>query len=97
MTSWDSCHYLEFFAGRTPVGRSLTVEMPNRLPFQIVGLGGLLFGDIVIAGFGNRKRRQSSPWRRLDPERRLALDWLNLRPLKAEQTAELLDDNKGPF
>jgi prevent-host-death family protein len=26
-----------------------------------------------------------------------ALDRLNLRPLKAEQTAALLDDNKGPF
>ena len=26
-----------------------------------------------------------------------ALDRLNLRPLKAEQTGELLDDNKGPF
>ena len=26
-----------------------------------------------------------------------ALDRLNLRPLKAEQTAELFDDNKGPF
>jgi hypothetical protein len=27
----------------------------------------------------------------------VALDRLNLRPLKAEQTVELLDDNKGPF
>jgi antitoxin (DNA-binding transcriptional repressor) of toxin-antitoxin stability system len=26
-----------------------------------------------------------------------ALDRLNLRPLKAEQTEKLLDDNKGPF
>jgi antitoxin (DNA-binding transcriptional repressor) of toxin-antitoxin stability system len=26
-----------------------------------------------------------------------ALDRLNLRPLKAEQTGKLLDDNKGPF
>jgi len=26
-----------------------------------------------------------------------ALDRLNLRPLSAKQSAELLDDNKGPF
>jgi antitoxin (DNA-binding transcriptional repressor) of toxin-antitoxin stability system len=52
---------------------------------------------IVIARLVPESRVRARPGVDWTRSAAFALDRLNLRSLKAEQTAELLDDNKGPF
>ena len=52
---------------------------------------------IVIARLVPENRARAHPGVDWTRSAAFALDRLNLRPLKAEQTAKLLDDNKGPF
>jgi hypothetical protein len=70
--------------------------MPNRLPFQIAGLAGLLFahrdGPFVPENGASARHELIGP-----RSAAFALDRLNLRPFKAEQIADLLDDNKVPL
>jgi antitoxin (DNA-binding transcriptional repressor) of toxin-antitoxin stability system len=51
---------------------------------------------IVIARLVPENRARAHPGVDWTRSAAFALDRLNLRPLKAEQTGELLDDNKGP-
>jgi hypothetical protein len=50
----------------------------------------------VIARLVPENRARAHPGVDWTQSAAFALDRLNLRPLKAEQTGELLDDNKGP-
>jgi antitoxin (DNA-binding transcriptional repressor) of toxin-antitoxin stability system len=52
---------------------------------------------IVIARLVPESRARAHPGLDWTRSAAFALDRLNLRPLKAEQTGKLLDDNKGPF
>jgi antitoxin (DNA-binding transcriptional repressor) of toxin-antitoxin stability system len=52
---------------------------------------------IVIARLVPENRVRAHPGLDWTRSAAFALDRLNLRPLKAELTAKLLDDNKGPF
>jgi antitoxin (DNA-binding transcriptional repressor) of toxin-antitoxin stability system len=52
---------------------------------------------IVIARLVPENRVRARPGVDWIRSAAFALDRLNLRPLKAEQTRKLLDDNKGPF
>jgi antitoxin (DNA-binding transcriptional repressor) of toxin-antitoxin stability system len=52
---------------------------------------------VVIARLVPENRARAHPGVEWTRSAAFALDRLNLRPLKAEQSAELLDDNKGPF
>ena len=52
---------------------------------------------IVIARLVPENRSRAHPGVDWTRSAAFALDRLNLRPLKAEQTAKLLDDNKGLF
>jgi len=51
----------------------------------------------VIARLVPENRSRAHPGVDWTRSAAFALDRLNLRPLKAKQTAELLDENKGPF
>jgi hypothetical protein len=51
----------------------------------------------VIARLVPENRARAHPGVDWTRSATFALDRLNLRPLKAELTAKLLDDNKGPF
>jgi prevent-host-death family protein len=52
---------------------------------------------VVIARLVPENRDKTHPGVDWTQSAAFALDRLNLRPLKAKQSAELLDDNKGPF
>jgi antitoxin (DNA-binding transcriptional repressor) of toxin-antitoxin stability system len=52
---------------------------------------------IVIARLIPENRARAQPGVDWIKSAAFALERLNLRPLKAEQTEKLLDDNKGPF
>jgi prevent-host-death family protein len=52
---------------------------------------------VVIARLVPENRDQAPPGIDWTQSAAFALDRLELRPLKAKQSAELLDDNKGPF